>query len=77
MRSARKAPAKRLAVRPQTHNDDAYIPTAVSLPRSYWQLLRRVANARADRGQPGRRSVSRLIAELIDRHRRELEREAR
>jgi hypothetical protein len=59
----------------ETPEADPYLPNAVSLRASYWQLLRDVADARADRGQPGRRSVSRVIAQLIDRHRRNLEHE--
>lgn len=54
--------------------DDPIIPTAISLRKSYWKLLRQVADARADR-DGGRRSASRVVAELIDRHRAELEAE--
>jgi hypothetical protein len=57
--------------------DDPIIPTAISLRKSDWKLLRQVADARADAGEPGRRSASRVIAQLIDRHRHELEAEVR
>lgn len=50
------------------------ITTAIHIPRDTWSLLRAVAFRRAqDHG--GRASVSRLIAELVERHRAALEQE--
>jgi hypothetical protein len=50
------------------------ITTAIHIPKNTWRLLRAVAFRRAqDSG--GRVSVSRLVAELVEKHRRELERE--
>ena len=52
------------------------ITTAIHIPKPTWTLLRAVAFRRAqDRG--GRASVSRLIAELVERHRKELELESK
>ena len=52
----------------------ATITTAIHIPKSTWNLLRVVAFHRAQK-QGGRVSVSKLIAELVEGHRRELERE--
>ena len=50
----------------------ATVTTAIHIPRYTWNLLRAVAFHRAqDSG--GRVSVSKLIAELVERHRGELE----
>lgn len=50
------------------------ITTAIHIPRDTWSLLRAVAFRRAqDRG--GRASVSKLVAELVERHRGEFEHE--
>jgi hypothetical protein len=50
------------------------VTTAVHLPKETWVLLRAVAFHRAqDTG--GRASVSKLVAELVEQRRRELERE--
>jgi hypothetical protein len=48
--------------------------TAIHVPRSTWTLLRAVAFHRAQ-ANGGRASVSKLITELVERHRPELERE--
>ncbi len=50
------------------------ITTAIHIPRDTWSLLRAVAFHRAQ-NQGGRASVSKLVAELVERHRGELERE--
>jgi len=52
------------------------ITTAIHIPRPTWTLLRAVAFRRAQDGG-GRASVSKLIAELVERHRKELERETK
>lgn len=52
------------------------ITTAIHIPKATWELLRRVAFKRAmEKG--GRPSVSALLAELAERHRDELEDEAK
>ena len=50
------------------------ITTAIHIPETTWKLLRAVAFHRAQ-VEGGRASVSKLIAELVERHRAELERE--
>lgn len=52
------------------------ITTAIHIPRQTWTLLRAVAFRRAQ-NDGGRASVSKLIAELVERHRKELERETK
>jgi len=48
--------------------------TGINLPSDVWELLNRVAFQRAlKRG--GRPSVSALLVDLVQRHRKELERE--
>jgi hypothetical protein len=52
----------------------ANMTTAINLPASMWELLRRVAFNRAlKRG--GRASVSAVLVDLVERNRRELEKE--
>jgi hypothetical protein len=48
--------------------------TGINLPVEVWELLNRVAFERARR-RGGRASVSALLVGLVERHRRELERE--
>jgi len=48
--------------------------TAIHVPKTTWMLLRAVAFHRAQ-ANGGRASVSKLIAELVERHRPELEKE--
>ena len=48
--------------------------TGINLPTKTWELLRRVAFERS-RKSGGRGSVSALLVELVDRHKRELEKE--
>jgi hypothetical protein len=62
---------------------DPYVVSAVNLRKSYWELLRQVANAkgkaRADAsptGKGGRRSISGVIASLIDANRKQLEKDS-
>jgi hypothetical protein len=50
------------------------ITTAIHIPENTWKLLRAVAFHRAQ-DQGGRASVSKLLAELVELHRKELERE--
>lgn len=51
-----------------------YKTTGINLPADIWELLNRVAFERAkERG--GRPSVSALLVDLVQRHRKELERE--
>lgn len=50
------------------------ITTAIHIPEQTWKLLRAVAFHRAQ-DQGGRASVSKLITELVERHRAELEAE--
>jgi hypothetical protein len=48
--------------------------TAIHIPKATWKLLRAVAFHRAQENG-GRASVSKLITELVERHRSEFERE--
>lgn len=48
--------------------------TGINLPAEMWELLNRVAFERAKK-YGGRPSVSKLLVELVERHRKELERE--
>lgn len=50
------------------------ITTAIHIPKTTWSLLRSVAFRRAQEGG-GRASVSKLIAELVECRREELEAE--
>ena len=52
------------------------VTTAVHIPKAVLSLLRRVAVERANL-QGGRPSVSGVITDLVERHRAELEEEAR
>ncbi len=51
------------------------LTTAIVIPRSNWRLLRVVAFKRAQE-QGDWPSVSALVMELVERHRKELEKEA-
>ena len=51
-----------------------YKTTGVHLPADQWELLNRVAFERA-RTKGGRASVSALLVQMIEKHRRELEKE--
>jgi hypothetical protein len=48
--------------------------TGINLPTETWLLLRRVALERSLKSRKGS-SVSALLVELVDRHKRELEKE--
>jgi hypothetical protein len=48
--------------------------TGINLPAEMWELLNRVAFERAKRFG-GRGSVSALLVQLVERHRKELEKE--
>jgi hypothetical protein len=50
--------------------------TGINLPAEMWELLNRVAFERAKK-YGGRPSVSKLFVELVERHRKELEKELR
>ena len=47
--------------------------TGINLPIETWELLRRVSFERSRAGKRG--SVSALLVELVDRHKKELEKE--
>jgi hypothetical protein len=51
-----------------------YKTTGFHLPKNLWELLNRVAFERA-RTKGGRASVSALLVELVERHKKELEKE--
>jgi hypothetical protein len=53
-----------------------YKTTGIHLPADLWELLNRVAFERA-RTKGGRASVSALLVEMIERHRKALEPELR
>ena len=48
--------------------------TAINIPRSTWELLRKVAFSRALK-HGGRASVSAVLVDLVERNRKELEKE--
>jgi hypothetical protein len=48
--------------------------TGINLPAEMWEMLNRAAFERA-RKYGGRASVSKLLVELVERHRKELEKE--
>jgi hypothetical protein len=56
------------------YNSAETITTAIHIRKDAWNLLRAVAFHRAQT-QGGRASVSKLIAELVEQHRAELEHE--
>ena len=59
---------------PGLSNPVQTITTAIHIPKTTWSLLRAVAFRRAQ-NQGGRASVSKLLAELVERHRGEFEHE--
>jgi hypothetical protein len=63
-------------VRPTTSKpeDRTHRTTGINLPTETWELLRRVAFERS-RKSGGRGSVSALLVELVERHKRELRKE--
>ena len=54
--------------------NDPNMTTAINLPTSTWELLRRVAFQRAMKSG-GRASVSAVLVALVERQRKELEKE--
>lgn len=58
---------------PATETERTSRTTGINLPSEMWELLNRVAFARARHG--GRPSVSRLLVGLVEKHRKELEKE--
>jgi hypothetical protein len=54
--------------------EPAYKTTGINLPVDIWVLLNRVAFERSKSGG-GRPSVSGLLVDLVQRHRKELEKE--
>lgn len=69
-RPATKSTARTL-IEERTHRT-----TGINLPAEMWELLNRVAFERAKK-YGGRASVSKLFVELVERHRKELEKELR
>lgn len=59
---------------PAESQDRPYKTTGLHLPADLWELLNRVAFERA-KMRGGRASVSALLVEMIERHRKELEKE--
>jgi hypothetical protein len=62
-------PTTRIVQEERTHRT-----TAINLPSDVWELLNRVAFERAKK-YGGRPSVSALLVELVQMHRKDLERE--
>lgn len=74
-RVSRKAVKPRDKISEGGHSEGAAaITTAIHIPKETWTLLRAVAFRRAQR-TGGRASVSKLIAEVIERCREDLEKE--
>ncbi len=59
---------------PSEPKERRYKTTGLHLPADLWELLNRVAFERA-RTKGGRASVSALLVDMIERHRKELEKE--
>ncbi len=66
-----KQQARQATAKPQ---ERTHRTTGINLPTETWELLRRVAFERSRR-DGGRGSVSALLVELVDRHKRELQKE--
>jgi hypothetical protein len=66
-----KQQARQVALKPQERK---HRTTGINLPTETWELLRRVAFERSRRSG-GRGSVSALLVQLVDRHKKELEKE--
>lgn len=73
---AAKAKVKRAGYEPVPEGSPETITTAIHIPKATWNLLRSVAFHRAQ-DQGGRASVSKLIAEIVETHRQELEHEVK
>ncbi len=74
-KGAAKAKRKATKAAPTAPYAGETLTTAIVIPRSTWRLLRAVAFMRAQE-QGGRPSVSALVLELVERHQKELEKEA-
>ena len=69
------ATKKRLPVKPDPEEPErTYKTTGINLPSDIWELLNRCAFERAKKFG-GRPSVSALLVDLVQRHRKELEKE--
>ena len=66
--------ARDQTIRPLTTQEVAAITTAIHIPKETWELLRAVAFRRAQQ-TGGRASVSKLIVELVERCRFDLQKE--
>ena len=66
-----KRQARQVAATPR---ERTHRTTGINLPVEIWELLNRVAFERSRRSG-GRGSVSALLVELVERHKRELEKE--
>ena len=69
--------AKRLKPKSLAQTDSdrpGFKTTGINLPADIWELLNRVAFERAKK-YGGRPSVSALLVDLVQRHRKELEKE--
>lgn len=71
--ATKSRPAKTQAKDEPEHGNES-ITTAIHIPKATWMLLRTVAFHRAQ-ASGGRASVSKVIAEIMERHRPELEKE--
>jgi hypothetical protein len=58
----------------QEQSERTHKTTGINLPVKIWELLNRVAFERAKK-YGGRASVSALLVDLVERHRKELEKE--
>jgi hypothetical protein len=68
---------KRLNVKSTTRmvqQERSHVTTGINLPLDIWELLHKVSFERAKK-YGGRPSVSGLLVELVQRHRKELEKE--
>jgi len=66
--------AKRPIAKPAAKTEQGYKTTGINLPADIWELLNRCAFERAKK-YGGRPSVSALLVDLVQRHRKELEKE--
>jgi hypothetical protein len=69
-----KQPKTRSKARAQEIAEKTHRTTGINLPADIWELLNRVAFTRS-KTYGGRASVSALLVELVQRHRKELEKE--
>jgi hypothetical protein len=69
-----KQPTTKRAPRAPEIIERTHRTTGINLPADVWELLNRVAFQRS-KNYGGRPSVSALLVELVQRHRKELEKE--